>query len=301
MISRYRGCMLGAAVGDALGMPGETMPPRPDRATAEYRAAHRHHPNAGLPPGSYTDDTQLMLLAGELLAGGDFTPERYLRRLSDLVDGEGLRFPDGPVLTASRRFAADGPGRTGVASPGAGCMPLAVSFALAIAEPDRLYNDLMAACAVTHTHIAAQAATVSFAMLLRATLAGDADPVHVAELCVRSMDPLLSSRIAAACDLSREGFSLEAVLPVIGNDISVYQTLPMTLYLISRFGNSDALLPVAAHIGGNSDTIAFLCGAWLGARWGTGAFSPALLNDLEDNARIAAVAESLLKVAAGKD
>ena len=301
MISRYRGCMLGAAVGDALGMPWETMPPRPDRAIAEYRAAHRHHPNAGLSPGSYTDDTQLMLLAGELLAGGDFTPERYLRRLMDLVDGEGLRFPDGPVLTASRRFAADGPGRTGVESPGAGCMPLAVPFALAIAEPDRLYNDLIAACAVTHTHTAAQAATVSFAMLLRATLAGDADPVHAAGLCARSMDPLLSSRIAAACDLSREGFSLEAVLPVIGNDISVYQTLPMTLYLISRFGNSDALLPVASHIGGNSDTIAFLCGAWLGARWGTGAFSPALLNDLENSARIATVAESLLNVAAGKD
>ena len=75
----------------------------------------------------------------------------------------------------------------------------------------------------------------------------------------------------------------------------------MTLYLISRFGNSDALLPVASHIGGNSDTIAFLCGAWLGARWGTGAFSPALLNDLENNARIATVAESLLNVAAGKD
>ncbi|HDQ08309.1 MAG TPA: hypothetical protein ENN44_05970 [Methanoculleus sp.] len=301
MISRYRGCMLGAAVGDALGMPGETMPPRPDRAAAEYRAAHRRHPNAGLAPSSYTDDTQLMLLAGELLAGGVFTPERYLRGIRDLVDGEGLRFPDGPVLTASWRLVADGPGRTGVESPGAGCMPLAVPFALAIAEPDTLYRDLTAACAVTHSHIAAQAATISFAMLLRATLADEPDPVHVAELCARSMDPLLSSRIATAWDLSREGFSLDAVLPVIGNDISVYQTLPMALYLISRFGKSDALLPVAASIGGNSDTIAFLCGAWLGARWGTGAFPPALLNNLENNARIAALAERLMQVGAGKD
>ena len=300
MISRYRGCMLGAAVGDALGMPGETMPPRPDRAAAEYRAAHRHHPNAGLSPGSYTDDTQLMLLAGELLANGRFTPERYAGELAALAEDDGLRFPDGPVLTACRRYATQGPGKTGVESDGAGCMPLAVPFALAIGEPDRLYEELTAACAVTHTHGAVQAATVSFAMLLRATLAGDGDSVHVCELCARSLDPVLSSRITAACDLSREGFSLEAVLPVIGNDISVYQTLPMALYLISRFGDSDLLLPLAAHIGGNSDTIAFLCGAWLGARWGTGAFSPALLDNLEDNARIAAVAEGLLAVG-GKD
>ncbi|MBT8508476.1 hypothetical protein AZH53_08665 [Methanomicrobiaceae archaeon CYW5] len=300
MISRYRGCMLGAAAGDALGMPGETMPPRPDRVTVEYRAAHRHHPNAGLSPGSYTDDTQLMLLAGELLADKTFTPERYAAKLAALDEDEGFRFPDGPVLTACRRYAAQGPGKTGVESPGAGCMPLAVPFALAIGEPDRLYEELTAACAVTHTHIAAQAGAVSFAMLLRATLAGNGDPVHVAELCARSMDPLLSSRIATARDLSREGFSLEAVLPVIGNDISVYQTLPMTVYLISRYGDSDLLLPLAAHIGGNSDTIAFLCGAWLGARWGTGAFSPALLDNLEDNERIAAVAEGLLAVG-GKD
>lgn len=66
---RFRGCMVGLAVGDALGMPVETMTPAEIRQATNghgvtgYLAPlqKRFHSTARLAPGQWTDDTQLAL------------------------------------------------------------------------------------------------------------------------------------------------------------------------------------------------------------------------------------------------
>lgn len=62
-LDRLRGCAVGAAVGDALGMPLEfESPSPPDRLVIEMRPGR-------LPTGSFTDDTEMALaLADSLLA-----------------------------------------------------------------------------------------------------------------------------------------------------------------------------------------------------------------------------------------
>ena len=69
MKDRARGCAVGAAIGDALGMPLEFGPPRPsDRLVQEMRAGR-------LPAGTFTDDTEMALaLAGSLLAHRPLAP-----------------------------------------------------------------------------------------------------------------------------------------------------------------------------------------------------------------------------------
>jgi len=75
--SRAAGALYGLAVGDALGMPTQSLPRARIEASygpllAGFEAAPVGHPlAAGLPAGSVTDDTeQALLLAGLLIDGG---------------------------------------------------------------------------------------------------------------------------------------------------------------------------------------------------------------------------------------
>ena len=64
MLDRARGCAVGAAVGDALGMPLEFGPRSPPGEFVREMTGGR------LPAGTFTDDTELALaLAESLLAG----------------------------------------------------------------------------------------------------------------------------------------------------------------------------------------------------------------------------------------
>jgi ADP-ribosyl-[dinitrogen reductase] hydrolase len=73
--NRIRGCAVGAAVGDALGMPLEFRPrQRADRLVREMRAGR-------VPSGSFTDDTEMALAVAEsLLAHCPLDPADLARR-----------------------------------------------------------------------------------------------------------------------------------------------------------------------------------------------------------------------------
>ncbi|MCK8519895.1 ADP-ribosylglycohydrolase family protein [Methanoculleus sp. 7T] len=293
MLDRFRGCMLGAAVGDALGMPGETSPMNLSHLYRGYRKAWRWHPNARLEPGQYTDDTQIMLLVASLLVSGEYSEERYARDLARLCAESDLRFPDGSVMAACERLVTQGPGQTGVNSDTAGCIPLAVPFALRYDDPVERSSRLAKACAVTHTHPAALAGAVTVACLLSATVYGAPDPIALALKTAGTEDTELGARIRRAIALQEEGISLEAALPVIGNNVSVYHTVPIAFFLMGRYEVPENLLYVAANVGGNTDTIAFICGAYAGARYGAAALPADLLAGLENRDQIDSLARAL--------
>src|SRR6185312_2446275 len=87
--SRAAGALYGLAVGDALGMPTQSLPRA--RIVADYgglvaafEPAPPDHPlAAGLPAGSVTDDTEQALLLARLLieGGGRVDPAELARRL----------------------------------------------------------------------------------------------------------------------------------------------------------------------------------------------------------------------------
>ena len=70
-LSRSRGCLLGLAIGDALGAPVEFSPPGSFQPVRGYRAGGVFD----LEAGQWTDDTSMALcLAESLLACGDLDP-----------------------------------------------------------------------------------------------------------------------------------------------------------------------------------------------------------------------------------
>jgi len=287
MPDNFNGCMLGAAIGDALGMPNESTSPNLKKMRFGYRRAFKGHPNAGLGPGQYTDDTQLMILAGSLLADGRFNEERYASALKDLYARGGFRFPDGSISAACEHMLRDAPMVAGVKSTTAGCLPIAVPFALSYPGLSESIERAVRACNVTHTHQAAHAAVSTLVVLIYYALNGSNDAIAQAEKKASVEDETLGGRIRNALMLSREGVDTETAVLKIGHDVSVYQTLPLSLFLISKYQEYPAdLLTVAANVGGNTDTIAFICGAYIGAKKGAGALPSDLLEGLEDRQKI---------------
>jgi ADP-ribosylglycohydrolase len=293
MLDRFKGCMLGAAIGDALGMPNESTSPNLQKMRYGYRRAYKVHPNAGLQPGQFTDDTQLLILAGTLLADGRFNEERYAAALKDLYARGGLRFPDGSVSAACEHMMRDNPTAAGVKSTTAGCLSLAIPFALAYPDLSEAVERAVRACNVTHTHPAAHAAVATLTVLIYYTINGSGDAIQQAEKKASVEDDVFGGRIRNALMLEREGVDAETAVLKIGHDVSVYQTLPLAFFLISRYRHPPDLLTVAANVGGNTDTIALICGAYIGAGAGIEALPADLLEGLEDRQRIELLAQRL--------
>jgi ADP-ribosylglycohydrolase len=296
---RYAGCLLGAAVGDAMGMAGEGTPPDLWRAGASYRRAARGHPNEALDPGQFTDDTQLMILSASLLASRKFTIGEYAAKIRALHESGELRFPDGSVAAACLHLAGGSPPEeSGVNSTTSGCIAAAIPFALAFRDPVEIRETVARVTSVTHTNLAAIAGCTGIAMLIHHTLTGSPDDLDLALGEVSREDPLLGEKIRHALYLEKEGISLDHAIRLIGNDISVYQTVPLSFFLMARFSSAPELLSLVGHVGGNTDTIGLICGAYLGAKYGANVLPAELVEGLEEHARIEALAGRLLEVSA---
>jgi len=76
MVSRFRGALLGLAVGDAIGTTLEFSPPGPHHLTDMIGGGPFH-----LPAGAWTDDTSMALcLATSLIESGRFDPADQMAR-----------------------------------------------------------------------------------------------------------------------------------------------------------------------------------------------------------------------------
>lgn len=293
MLKKFKGCLLGAATGDALGMPNESAAPNLNKMKYGFRRPYKGHPNEGLNAGQYTDDTQLMILVGTLLADGRFNEERYAAALCELNSRGGLRFPDGSVSAACDHMAKENVLNKGVKSTTSGCLPIAIPFALAYPDMNEACERAVRACNVTHTHPAAHAAVSTLVTLLYHALHETPDAIERAVQKAMVEDEVLGGKIRNALNLERDGMDTETALLKIGNDVSVFQTLPIAFFLVSRYTHPPDLLTVSANAGGNTDTIAMLCGAYLGAAKGIDAIPEDLLNGLEDHDRIALLGQRL--------
>jgi ADP-ribosylglycohydrolase len=265
-----------------------------------YRRPYKGHPNDGLNPGQFTDDTQMMILAGTLLADRKYNEDRYAAALCELYTRGALRFPDGSISAACEHMAKETGSKKGVKSTTSGCLPVAVPFALAFPDMNEACERAVRACNITHTHPAAHAAVSTVVTLIYHALNESPDPVNRAVEKALVEDEILGGKIRNALQMEKDGMDTETALLKIGNDVSVLQTLPIAFFLISRYSHPPDLLTVSANTGGNTDTIALLCGAYLGAAKGIDALPEDLIKGLEDRDRIELLGQRLYNVWSAK-
>ncbi len=296
-VSKYRGCLLGLALGDAFGAPfeGGLLERLLWSAIGRTRDGKRR----------WTDDTQMSLdLAESLIAHGDLVQDDVAARFAS-----GYRWSRGygpgaarllkqirrgrPWQDANRRVFSEGSFGNG------GAMRSPVIGLFYAGDGELLTQKTTAATEITHTHplAIAGARAVAFAM---AAAIDDPDPVAIlsaaAEHC-RS-EPYCAKLEVATRWISRsETPTSREVRTKLGNGVAALESCPTALYCAARFLRSsfEELLAFVIDCRGDVDTIAAMAGAIWGATHGAERLPPNMLEELEDRRRIEATASSLLE------
>jgi len=302
---RLAGCILGQALGDAIGFVVEGHPPE---QAAEYagwvrtgRAEQRSRDP--FPFGQYSDDTQL---ARELLLvfrdGGDFDPGRFAARIADLF-GRGADVGAGPGTRGTAHRLLLGVPWVDAATPapyaGNGAAMRAGPLGLLARDAAELVRLSVAQSRVTHAdpRCGAGAAVVAGAV----ALAAENHPIRSAELLaqlselVAPVDAGFAGAVGglaawaaldpepALTELHRRRFDAQAAPHWRGITGHVVPSVLWSLYAFLR-APDDYLEAISTAIaaGGDSDTTAAMTGAMMGARLGPTALPGALLGRLTD-------------------
>lgn len=297
--SRYRGCLLGLALGDAGGAPFEGGPLERMlwRVLGRTRAGQRR----------YTDDTAMALeLAQSLIEQPGLDPDAVARR-----HAAGYRWSRGygpgaaKVLKAiragqswseaSRRVYPEGSYGNGAA------MRAAVIGLYCPRDPKRRAELAEAAAGITHAHPLGREGAVAIAETVALALV-DTDLATLIAAVGHRLSPTWQPRLQTAHDWLAHGRRPPArdVRLHLGNGMAALDSVVTAIYLAlaHRDGDFDDLLAEAIALGGDVDTLAAMAGAIWGARRGADALPAAALASLEATDTIAATAEALHRAAA---
>ena len=275
---RFQGCLLGLAVGDAVG------------TTLEFRKRGTFEPitdMAGggpfrLKPGQWTDDTSMALcLAHSLLAAG-FDPrdqmQRYSRwRREGYMSSNGRCFDIGTTVSeALHRYANTGDPFAGSTNPfaaGNGSLmrlaPVAMYY-----SPD--IDSVIHYCGESSrtTHAAAECidACRYFGSILHLAFSGADKAALLAGDLYRPETP----KVAA---IATGGYLAKSPDNISGSGY-VIDCLEASLWCFAHTENFREAILMAANLGDDADTTAAVCGQLAGAHYGLGGIPEDWLNKI---------------------
>jgi ADP-ribosyl-[dinitrogen reductase] hydrolase len=266
--SRFRGCLLGLACGDAVG------------TTVEFTARGRFTPVTDmvgggvfdLPPGAWTDDTSMALcLAESLTELGRFDPADQMRRYWRWVDegylsSTGRCFDVGnTVYDALERFQQNGEPFSGSTDPwsaGNGCImrlaPVPMFY-----YPDCGLAVARSGLSSRTTHGAAEcveACRLLGGILFQALAGAEKEAI----LRDHGVNDATSPSIQA---IARSEYRAKGEADVRGSGY-VVQSLEAALWCFWHTTSFEAAVLRAANLGDDADTTAAVCGQVAGAYYG---------------------------------
>ena len=289
-LDRARAALTGLAIGDALGMPTQTLTldgiRRHYGKITNFEAPFDDHPVAcGLRPGQVTDDTeQTFLLAARLIADGGSIDET--KWAEDLLEWEadirrrGFRDLLGPSSSAALDAVLKGApitetGRHGTTN-GAAMRIVPVGIAIPGTPLSGLLDSVEQACRLTHNTGEAIAAAAAVASVISCGLDGldFGQALNTALLAAeagqhrghREGKRDISERIKSALAMAEQGIPAEELARRIGTSVAACESVPMAFATVRLAGGEPwrAAL-VAANLGGDTDTIGAIAGAMAGA------------------------------------
>jgi poly(ADP-ribose) glycohydrolase ARH3 len=304
--AKFRGSLLGVAVGDALGAPFEGA------WAVQRRDLQRLEGESG--PLIYTDDTHMTLGVAE-----------------SLVERRGF---DGAHMAAvfARNFAAEpwrgygaGPpqvfrlieggvpwdqaGRAlfgGSGSFGNGAaMRVAPAALLAFRDLEQVAWLARQTAVITHSHELGLEGAVLQASAIALLLQHPPDipldgRVFLDELRAQMRAHLYLQKLEHIQALLPDSPRGE-VIAQLGNGIEAYEAVPAALYAFLRqAGSFSEVVAYAISLGGDTDTIASMAGALAGAHLGERAIPAAWREQVEGAARLRELADALLLLATGE-
>lgn len=298
MLDRYRGCLMGLALGDALcaGREGGPLEQLLWRLIGKIGGLHR-----------YTDDTQMALdLAGHLIAHRSIVPDVLatdFARSYRWFRGYG---PSTAHVLKQIRAGADwrvaARSKHPAGSYGNGAAMRAPVLALAyLGKPTEMEHAIDAASSITHPHPSAimGARLICFAVAAGLNDVGDADLLgHLAAVAAGGdyERPLVQVRACMAqADIPEPGYLRQA----LGTGTAAVESCPASIFLGLRFRDRP-IAELIAYINrcrGDTDTIAAMAGAIWGAYNGVERIPEPMRHAVEGQASILSAATGLHKAA----
>ncbi|VVP96084.1 ADP-ribosyl-[dinitrogen reductase] glycohydrolase [Pseudomonas fluorescens] len=311
-LNRALGAFYGLALGDALGMPTQSL----SRAEIKTRFGEiRNLQDAGpdqpiaanMPKGSITDDTEQAILVGQLLIDGAGRIEASLlaQRLIEweaAMQAKGSQDLLGPSTKRAIEMilaghSAEEAGRYGTTN-GAAMRITPVGIAADVADPEPFIDAVVQACQVTHnttlgiSSAAAVAAVVSAGIngmdLGEALNLGQQIALQAAGHGHWVAGGRIASRISWARTLSVDSdraMLADLLYDVIGTSVASQESVVVSFALAQQVAigemNAFEALCMAASLGGDTDTIAAMLGAMLGACLGLGIWPAAMIEKVK--------------------
>jgi len=310
------GCLLGLAVGDALGLPLENLSPRRGARLFPHIDRHQFFFRRGV----FSDDTEHACLTGQslLVSGGDpaVFQRDLARRLRWWLAGVPAGVGRATLRACVKLWLGWSPDRSGVFSAGNGPAMRAPLLGVCLgSEPDRLRQFVRLSTRLTHTDPKAECGALAVSLAaFRAGQRRDQAPPNpcefVAELrellkTEQSAGQLLESLNAALPHLEAEHTTEEfaaAMGFVRGVSGYVFHTVPVALYAWLRYPDDyRAAVQSAIRCGGDTDTVAAVAGAIVGACVGKAGIPAEWLGGIIDWPRSVGWVERLAdRIAEGK-
>ncbi len=279
LTNRQRGCLIGLAIGDALGAAVEFQSPGTFEPVTEYRAGGPH----GLAPGEWTDDTSMALaLADSIAAVGfdiDDQAERYLAWWrTGKYSVNGRCFDIGITTQAAlSRFEQQGDARQSGdpserASGNGSIMRLApVPIKYAHLFPDEVGKLAeLAAESSLPTHASPQC--LSACRYLAVLLAGLMQGCDREEVLSSDWEPLRKLRslepLHPEIDAVVLGSFRRLQPPEIQGSGYVVKSLEAALWAFRGAADYEEAVLRAVNLGDDADTTGAVCGQIAGAYWG---------------------------------
>lgn len=324
--SRVRGCLLGGAIGDALGAGVEFSSLVEIRETYGPEGVTDYVPAYGR-RGAVTDDTQMSLFTVDGLirahvrrdTGAWHPPtdlhaayRRWFTTQREWGPDE-RRAWDGWLARQEWLYARRGPGRaclTGLGdaamgtldrpknpeAKGCGTVMRSAPFGLLVGWEPQLVFQLGVECAAqTHGHPTAMLAAGAFAAIVHALVRGDsldgAVQKALAQLATRPGHEETTQALKMALGAVRQGLPSPERVESLGQGWSAEEALAIGVYCALVAEDMRHGLLLAVNHGGDSDSTGSICGNLLGTLHGETALPPSWLAELEGRPTILELAD----------
>ncbi|HOB40644.1 MAG: ADP-ribosylglycohydrolase family protein [Limnochordia bacterium] len=307
MKDKILGSLVGVALGDALGMPTEFMTQEAIREVygmvRELRAPHpQHYHSTHLVKGQITDDTeQTLALLDAFFRHGRLDAEVAAESLMEWAREKNVFGSTylGPSSKKALQRLLDGedPRQTGFFGTTIGGAMRMLPVALAcLGDRERAVRTAAEVSMPTHGTSQAISGAAAFACALVESFEPDAHRDSILEAACWGAErgrafgkpypgPSLAKRIRWAVELSLAAPDLPGagreLYDLVGVDMVPHEIVPVVLALFARPEEPMERLLAAVNIGGDTDTIASMLGALLGAHYGVEVFPKEMWKEIE--------------------
>lgn len=290
------GCLLGTAVGDAIGLPYEGMrPEKIAKLVGNRRLRHRFLFGRGM----VSDDTDHSMFVAQALIQFPDDSEKFAKCLAGYLKRWLLCLPAGIGLATLKSllklWLGFGIHRSGVYSAGNGpAMRSAIIGARFSKQREKRMEFVRASTLLTHTDPKAEYGAQAVAAMA-ALVARNDDPMKRPSIVeveqeLRSVSDdvewgTIVDQILIACETGRVLSALEdqRTAEVKGISGYVYQTVPVAIAAWwIEYGDFQRTVESAIRLGGDTDTVAAIAGGLAGASLGSDGIPEDWISGIKD-------------------